>query len=51
MSPKFPLKTPEKNTMLVVDEPSFGKSVMGRVFFVCLFFFFSLGENKSPFLD
>ena len=51
MSSKFPLKIPEKNTVLEVDEPSFGKSMMGRVLFVCFFVFFSLGKNKSPFLE
>ena len=46
MSSKFPLKIPEKNTMLEVEEPSFGKSMMGRVFFVCLFVcFFQFGEK------
>ena len=47
MSSKFPLKIPEKNTVLEFDEPSFGKSMMGRVFFVvvCLFVFFSLGKK------
>ena len=45
MSSKFPLKIPEKNTVLEVDEPSFGKSMMGRGFFCLFFCFFQFGEK------